>query len=65
MPTSERATATHSTLLVPGFPIALRLRVRAKAMLERRPMREVIAELIEKALAMDAKAETKKKESKA
>ncbi len=61
MPTSERATATHSTLLVPGFPIALRLRVRAKAMLERRPMREVIAELIEKALAQEAKGGERRK----
>ncbi len=46
-----RATETHSTLLIPQFPVALRLRVKAKALLERRPMREVFAEVVEKGLA--------------
>jgi len=48
-----RATKDHSTLLVERFPVRLRLQVRAKALVERRPMHEVFAELVEKALADD------------
>ncbi len=56
------ATETHSTLLVPQFPVALRLRVKAKALLERRPMNEVFAEVVEKGLAaVEAKAVERRK----
>ncbi len=41
----------HSTLMVEEFPVRLRLRVKAKALLERRPMNEVFAEVVEKGLA--------------
>ncbi len=51
------ATAETSTLMVPEFPVALRLQVKAKALLERRPMREVFAELVEKDLAAEGKTQ--------
>jgi len=46
-----RAMAERSTLLVPQFPVALRLRVKAKAVAEGRYLHEVFAEVVEKGLA--------------
>ncbi len=43
----------HSTLMVEEFPVRLRLRVKAKALLEQRRMRDVFVELLEKALAAE------------
>jgi hypothetical protein len=51
--TRMRATAERSTLLVPQFPVALRLRVKAKAVVEGRYMHEVFAELVERGLAQE------------
>jgi hypothetical protein len=47
-----RATAEHSTVLIPRFPVALRLRVKAKAVAEGRYLHEVFAEVVEKGLAV-------------
>ena len=58
-----RATAEHSTVLIEQFPVSLRLRVRAKAMLERRYVHEVFAELVERGLR-EVEAEQQKKRSK-
>ncbi len=46
-----RATAEHSTVLIPRFPVALRLQVKALANLQGRKMHEVFADLITRALA--------------
>ena len=48
-----RATKEHSTLLVERFPVALRLRVKAKAVAEGRYLHEVFAEVVEKGLAAE------------
>jgi hypothetical protein len=52
-----RATAEHSTVLIERFPVALRLRVKAKAVAEGRYLHEVFAEVVEKGLAAMEKAE--------
>jgi hypothetical protein len=48
-------------LLVPQFPVALRLRVKAKAVAEGRYLHEVFAELVEKALALERETQVKGK----
>jgi len=55
-----RATPERTTLLVPEFPVALRLRVKAKAVAEGRYISEVFAEVVEKGLAA-AEAEARKR----
>ncbi len=55
-----RATAEHSTPLVPLFPVAVRLRVKAKAVAEGRYLHEVFVEVVVKGLAA-AEAEDKKR----
>jgi len=49
-----RSASETSTLLVLGFPRQLRLRIKAKAVAEDRPMRDVFVELLERALAAEA-----------
>jgi hypothetical protein len=56
-----RATAEHSTVLIEQFPVALRLRLRAKAIQERRRLHEVFIEVVERGLAA-AEADQRKKE---
>ncbi len=46
-----RSTAEHTTVLIPEFPRILHRRVRARAILEGKPIRRVFRELIERALA--------------
>ena len=55
-----RATPERTTLLVPQFPVALRLRVKAKAVAEGRYLHEVFAEIVEKGLAAE-EAESRKR----
>jgi len=55
-----RTTPERTTLLIPQFPVALRLRVKAKAVAEGRYISEVFAEVVEKGLAA-AEAEDKKR----
>ena len=55
-----RATAEHSTVLIPQFPVALRRQVKAKAVAEGRYLHEVFAELVAKGLAA-AEAEARKR----
>lgn len=43
--------AERTTLLLPWFPVALRLRVKAKATVERKYLTDMFAELVEKDLA--------------
>ena len=56
-----RATAEHSTVLIERFPVALRLRLRAKAIQERRYLHEVFAEIVEKGLAAEEEAKDGKR----
>ncbi len=55
-----KAPREHTTLMVEEFPVALRLQIRAKALVERRPMRDVFVELLERALAQEAKGKERK-----
>jgi hypothetical protein len=51
----------RSTLLVAEFPRRLRLAVKARAVAQDRPMREVFVELLETALALET-GPTRRKE---
>ena len=59
-----RATPEHSTVLIERFPVALRLRLRAKAIQERRYLHEVFAEIVEKGLAAAEAEQQKRREGK-
>ena len=52
------------TLLVPQFPVALRLRVKAKAVAEGRYLHEVFAEIVEKGLAAAEEKASRRREGK-
>ncbi len=58
------AMAERTTLLLPRFPVSLRLRVKAKAVGEARYLTDVFVELLEKALAADEAEQQKRREGK-
>lgn len=47
------AMAERTTLLLPRFPVALRLRVKAKAVGEGRYLTDTFVDLVERALAAE------------
>ncbi len=47
------ARAERTTLLLPRFPVALRLRVKSRAVAEGRYLTDKFAELVEKGLALE------------
>ncbi len=47
--------------LIENFPVALRLRVKSLAVAQGRPFAEVVAELLEKALAVEEESREKRK----
>jgi len=56
-----RATAEHSTVLIEQFPVALRLRLRAKAIQEQRRLHEVFIECVQRGLAAAEEKSSKRK----
>ncbi len=55
------ARAERTTLLLPRFPVSLRLRVKGKAVTEGRYLTDVFAELVEKGLAGEEAKQAKRR----